>query len=128
MAALIPDALTICFRVLMSHNQRYEGGAITWKTKVRFRHLTSRMYLSIDKMLTKPSTDAGAMKEYGTCLVAEPTANTLFFVHPVVQDTDFVPTDSCVTTSSSSSPSPACQPNRSVLCAFERMTAFWPAC
>jgi hypothetical protein len=73
----------------------YEGGVITWKTKVRFRHVTSRMYLSIGKLLEQ-SKESGALKEYGTCLVTEATADTLFYVRPVVQDSDFVPTDSYV--------------------------------
>jgi hypothetical protein len=67
--------------------------------KVRFKHLTSQMYLSCGELLDPEDGaqhEAGA-REYGTCLVTDGTgSNTLFFVHPVVQDTDFVPTDACV--------------------------------
>ena len=70
----------------------YEGGKVGWKSKVRFRHLTSQLYLSLGAEVTG---EAGT--KWGTKLVANGTGNdSIFYIHPVIQEGAHVPSDAYI--------------------------------
>lgn len=74
----------------------YEGGKIGWATKVRFRHLTSQLYLAVGAENKKSDVDDSVPK-WSTRLIANgTTTDSIFFVHPVIQDTPHVPSDAYI--------------------------------
>ena len=69
----------------------YEGGKVGWKSKVRFRHLTSQLYLAAGDKVT------GEAGDRGTALIKDGTsASSVFLIHPVIQATAHVPADAYI--------------------------------
>ena len=74
----------------------YTGGKIGFRSGVRFRHLTSQLYLAAGKKETGTKGDPSAI--VGTKLISNGTTGaSVFFIHPVVESAvDHVPSDAYI--------------------------------